>query len=379
MTEKVLFVDDEPNVLEAIQRTLRKRVVLQTATGGAEGLQLLRDEGPFAVVISDMRMPEMNGAQFLSKVREQSPEAVRMILSGQADLEATIAAVNDGNIYRFLSKPCTPDRLFAAIEAGLEQYRLVRLEKTLLEQTLGGAVKMLVEILGMVSPAAYSRASRVQRYVNFMISALQLPERWQWPLAALVSQIGCVALPKELLSKVAAGQPLSGEEAQLYASHPEIAARLLAAIPRLEEVSAMVAAQCNRGAVPGQPANLHDWNVSSLGQLLVYTACEFDRLMDNGLSSKAAIEELRTPARALPVALLDVLSVMPRASQQPIMRQIELKDLAPGMVLDEDLVSSKGIRLVPAGNEVTRSLIIKLTSVSGGVGVKEPFRVRVQT
>jgi DNA-binding NtrC family response regulator len=96
MTERVLFVDDEPNVLEAIQRTLRKHVDLQTASSGAAGLRVLNETGPFALVISDMRMPSMNGAQFLAKVREKSPDTVRMILSGQADLQATIDAVTLG-------------------------------------------------------------------------------------------------------------------------------------------------------------------------------------------------------------------------------------------------------------------------------------------
>src|ERR1700733_13680361 len=153
MSERVLFVDDEPQVLEGIQRALRKQVDLQTAAGGAEGLRLLSEAGPFALVISDMRMPIMNGAQFLAKVRVQSPETVRMILSGQADLQATIAAVNEGHIYRFLSKPCPADQLLAAIADGLKQYRLLTAEKVLLEQTLSGCVTMLIDIFRMLSQA----------------------------------------------------------------------------------------------------------------------------------------------------------------------------------------------------------------------------------
>jgi DNA-binding NtrC family response regulator len=180
MSDRVLFVDDEPNVLEGIQRSLRKQVDLQTAGSGAEGLRVLTEAGPFALVVSDMRMPTMNGAQFLAKVREQSPDTVRMILSGQADLQATIAAVNEGHIYRFLSKPCPAEQLLVAIADGLKQHRLITAEKVLLEQTLSGCVTMLIEILGMVSPAASSRASRLQRYTVGLAKALELPDRWQW-------------------------------------------------------------------------------------------------------------------------------------------------------------------------------------------------------
>jgi response regulator RpfG family c-di-GMP phosphodiesterase len=196
MSERVLFVDDEPQVLEGIQRSLRKQVDLCTAPGGAQGLVLLREAGPFALVVADMRMPVMNGAQFLAKVREQSPDTVRMILSGQADLPATIAAVNEGHIYRFLSKPCPAEQLLGAVADGLKQHRMITAERVLLEQTLSGAVKMLIEILGMVSPAASSRAARLQRYVLELAEALAAPVQWQWGLAAQLSQIGCVTLPK---------------------------------------------------------------------------------------------------------------------------------------------------------------------------------------
>jgi response regulator RpfG family c-di-GMP phosphodiesterase len=377
MNNRVLFVDDEPNVLEAIQRSLRKQVDLQTASSGAEGLRLLGEAGPFALVISDMRMPTMNGAQFLSKVREQTPDTVRMILSGQADLQATIAAVNEGQIYRFLSKPCPSDQLLAAVEDGLRQHRLLTAEKVLLEQTLSGAVKMLIEILGMVSPAASNRAARLQQYTLGLSAALGLPDRWQCGLAAFVSQIGCVALPQAILVKVEANQPLSGEEKRLYDSHPEVAGKLLATIPRLEEVAAIVTGQFETPQLAGKPEDLRQWDTRSIGQLLLKTSLEFDRLVAGGASSEAAIEALRAPKFGLPPAMLKALLALPVTTHKRVMRQIRVKDLMPGMILDQDLVSPKGIRLVPSGQEVTPSLIVRLTSIAGGVGVSEPFRALV--
>jgi len=377
MSDRVLFVDDEPNVLEAVQRTLRKHVDIQTATSGADGLRQLREAGPFALVVSDMRMPSMNGAQFLAKVREQVPDTVRMILSGQADLQATIAAVNESHIYRFLSKPCPPEQLIAAVEDGLRQHRLVTAEKVLLEQTLSGAVKMLIEILGMVSPAASSRASRLQRYAIELSAALALPERWQWGLAAYVSQIGCVALPKDILSKVEADQVLADEEKRLYEAHPEVAGKLLAAIPRLEDVAAIVTAQFGSLSFAGKPADIGQWDVRSTGQLLLRTVIEFDHLITRGASRGAAADTLRGSKLGLPAAIIKALLSIHVASRELGVRQIRLRDLAPGMILDEDLVSPKGIRLVPSGQEITRTLIVRLSSIADGVGVAEPFRVLV--
>jgi CheY-like chemotaxis protein len=377
MNQRVLFVDDEAQVLEGIQRALRKRVELKTATSGVEGLRLISEEGPFALVISDMRMPGMSGAQFLAKVREQTPDIVRMILSGQSDLQATIAAVNEGHIYRFLSKPCAPDQLVSAIEDGLKQHRLITAERELLEHTLNGCVKMLIEILGMVSPAASSRASRIQRYTMALAASLQMPNRWEWSLSALVSQIGCVALPSELLSKVEAGQTLSEEERKLHESHPEVASKLLISIPRLEDVAHIVTAQFGPLSFADLAAELNAWDVRSIGRLLLRTATDFDRLTTGGARRDTAIETLRSSKMALPGRVIEALHQLVPDSQERIIKEIRLKDLCAGMILDEDLVSPKGIRLVPAGNQVTRSLIVRLHSIANGVGVAEPFRVAV--
>jgi DNA-binding NtrC family response regulator len=121
----VLFVDDEPNLLDAIRRQLRKRVQVVTATGGEQGLDMIRRHGPFAVVVSDMRMPEMSGVQFLVQVRDLSPDSVRIVLSGQADLQDTIDAVTEGRIFRFLVKPCSPEALWDAVEAGLKLHHMM--------------------------------------------------------------------------------------------------------------------------------------------------------------------------------------------------------------------------------------------------------------
>ena len=379
MSERVLFVDDEPQVLEGIQRSLRKQVDMQTATSGAEGLRLLNEAGPFALVISDMRMPCMNGAQFLTKVREHNPETVRMILSGQSDLQATIAAVNEGHIYRFLNKPCPPEQLLSAIEDGINQHRLITAEKVLLEQTLSGCVTMLIELLGMVSPSASSRASRLQRYTVGLTASLKLPGHWQWPLAAYVSQIGCVALPKDILSKVEAGQHLTEEEKRLHESHPDVAHKLLASIPRMEEVADIVTAQFNPQSFASGPQDLREWDVRSMGRLLLRTAIEFDRLAFGGMRREAAAAALKDSSLGFPSAVIEALRGLVPSGQHLAIRQIRLKDLSPGMTLDEDLVTSKGIRLVPEGHEVTRSLIVRLNSIATGVGVAEPFRVRVST
>jgi CheY-like chemotaxis protein len=120
---RVLFVDDEPHVLAAIQDSLRRRFQVVTAGSGVEGLDVLRSSPAFAVIVSDFRMPEMNGAEFLASARRLAPHIPRVMLTGQATVENAIAAVNEGNIYKLLTKPCSPPDLIDSLDAAVEYGR----------------------------------------------------------------------------------------------------------------------------------------------------------------------------------------------------------------------------------------------------------------
>jgi DNA-binding NarL/FixJ family response regulator len=131
---KVLLVDDELPVLEGYRRILHREFPVRIAVGADEALAAMQADGPFAVVISDMRMPGMNGAQFLAEVRQKWPATVRMLLTGYTDLEAAIAAVNESRIFRYLTKPCEKDVLVEAIRLGVEAYRSAVAEKELVKK-----------------------------------------------------------------------------------------------------------------------------------------------------------------------------------------------------------------------------------------------------
>ena len=117
MTDKVLFVDDEPNVLAGFERLFRKDYTLATAQSGAEALAKIAQSGPYALVMSDMRMPKMTGSELLADLRSIAPDTVRMVLTGETDIASAMQAVNDGAIFRFLLKPCSEPVLRAALDA----------------------------------------------------------------------------------------------------------------------------------------------------------------------------------------------------------------------------------------------------------------------
>jgi DNA-binding NtrC family response regulator len=123
--DRVLFVDDDANLLAGVARILRKKIAAVTALGPEAGLRAISDDGPFAVVVADMHMPGMDGLLMLAKVKELAPATVRILFTGDADLEAANAAATRGDISGFLSKPCPPDRLLPALLSAIDQHHAV--------------------------------------------------------------------------------------------------------------------------------------------------------------------------------------------------------------------------------------------------------------
>src|SRR5207237_4048082 len=214
----------------------------------------------------------------LARVRQLAPDTVRIMLTGNSDQQTAITAVNAGHIYRFLTKPCQPQTLARALTAGLQEYRLIRAERDLLEQTLPGSIQCLTEVLALVNPTAFGRANRVQRLVSQFAAVLQLTDTWQLEVAALLSQLGCVALPEETLEKVYEGRELTPTELHLLQSHAQVARDLIACIPRLEAVAEMIAYQEKRYNGGGPP---HDGTRGAeipLGGRVLKIALDYDKL-----------------------------------------------------------------------------------------------------
>ena len=187
MSDAVLFVDDEVNVVEGFKRQLRKEFTLDTAVGPEEGLKALAERGPFAVVVSDRQMPGMDGVEFLRQVRERSPESVRILFTGNANIEAAVQAINQGQIFRFLTKPCPPDVLTSTLSDALRQHKLITAERELLEHTLSGSIRVLCDMLSFANPEAFGRSSRITRSVQAIATRLQLPNPWLTTTAAMLS------------------------------------------------------------------------------------------------------------------------------------------------------------------------------------------------
>lgn len=372
MSDRILCVDDEPSILAGYQRNLRRQFTLDIAVGPQEGLTALMKE-TYAVVVSDMRMPGMDGIQFLSVVRDKWPETVRVMLTGENDLGATIKAVNTANLFRFLTKPCTPEDLAKTLDAALQQHRLITAEKELLEKTLAGAVRMLTDVLSLASPRAFGKAMRAKRYVRHICEKRGVKSRWQVELAAMLSQLGCITLPPEILERLVAGQPLSREDAELSKNHHAIAASLIGHVPRLDQIARMIALQplCAANTAPDEPA--------AEGARIIYCALELDALIHQGQQAAQAIAALRTRLGDKYAPFLEAIAGFDHGNSVEKVRVITTRELALGMVIDEDVRTTPGLLLVSKGQEVTEAVISRLQSYAVRIGITEPFRVVLPT
>ncbi|HEY0457209.1 MAG TPA: response regulator, partial [Verrucomicrobiae bacterium] len=223
---KILCVDDDPNVLAAYQRNFRKRFSIETASGGVQALSLMAANGPYAVVVADMQMPGMNGVEFLRKARQAAPDTVRFMLTGNADQKTAVEAINNGQVFQFLNKPCAPDALAEALQTGLKQYQMIRAERDLLENTLNGSIKLLMEVLASAENSVFGRSQMLRNYMRQFAQSLNISQTWDLELAAMLSRIGCVTLPGEVLKKIQQHFTLTGPEKDLVTRIPEIGAKL---------------------------------------------------------------------------------------------------------------------------------------------------------
>lgn len=366
MQPRILCVDDEPNLLSALYRTLCEDYDVTTAHGGAEALAILAREAPFEVVVSDMRMPQMDGAAFLARVKEGWPDAVRVLLTGQTDMTQAISAINEGAIFRYLAKPCPQEELRRTLESAVAKYRCDQNERHLLESTLTALVKTLTEILALATPWAFHRSSIAVACVRHALPRLRWRNPWIYEVAASLSQIGCIGIPRDVLIRDAARRPLTAPESKLIAEHPDAASKLLAAIPRLEKVAQIVRYQ---GAPPPRGT---DPEVQR-GAELLRAVLTLERNASLGQGGRVR-QQLEAIYPALSDEVVGALADFRGAVSE--MRIAFVAELRPGWVLEQDVYTTTGMLLLSKGHELTDTAILALRRQLACNALAEPIHVR---
>jgi CheY-like chemotaxis protein len=366
---RVLLVDDEPNVIEGLTRRLRRDYQIFSAQDGAQALRLLEQEGEMDVIVSDMRMPNMNGAQLLSEVRRWYPDMIRILLTGQADLESAIQAVNEGQIFRFLSKPCPADVVKGVLQAAMRQHELVTSERVLLDKTLRGAIHALTEVLALAMPEAFGKATRIRAHAAAVAKAVGLEDAWRIEAAAALSQVGAVTLSPAVASKLYHGERLTADERAAADRLPAFATELLSTIPRLEPVCDLI-----------KMGFASDAQVPKSIEAQVLRLCaEFDALSTTLKSPAEAAARLQQDARGYePEVLTAFFEIVNTEATAGRLAELGLNELRDGMVLAEDVYSSGGTLLLARGQRIRGNVIARLQAMRNALGSKQSVQVRVK-
>lgn len=406
----LLCVDDEQNILSALKRLFRPAGYrLLTAESGAEALAIMERE-PVDLVISDMRMPEMDGATFLTHVVQRWPTTKRILLTGYADLSSTIAAVNNGHIYRYVSKPWEDSDLRLAVQHGLEQQFLERERIRLLELTQNqnaelqdlnanlerkvadrtaelreandglermhndlkasyvSTVKVFAHLLEMREQTVAGHSRRVADQARRLAQHMNLdPDAVQAVLfAALLHDIGKIALPDQLISKPFNSLP--APEREKVMQHPAVGQGLLMGLDYLHQAAQLIRSHHERWDGQGYPDQLKGAAIP-LGARILAVVNDYDALQRGTLAtvrfSPAQAREYLTEnkSRRYDPAVVDAYLTMLGHEEGSLAvqeRAMSSSTLEPGMVLSRDLVTRDGVLLLSAGYVLDKKLIEKI-------------------
>jgi CheY-like chemotaxis protein len=360
MTSRILFVDDEQNLLNGIERRLAGQFDLATANSGPAALALMESGGPFAVVVTDMRMPKMDGVQFIKEARSRWPDTVYIMLTGNQDQATAIQALNEGHVFRFLTKPCQSADLTKAVEAGLRQYQLETGEKELLQKTFCGAVSVLTDVLALSHPNIFSRTERIEHICLALQEELGLGDHWEYKLAAKVGLLGFALLPESERANVDMGTQLGGVVSDQLRRAAATGQRLIERIPRLATVAKIIGRQPDvDGSVVIQIPRT-DEAKANMGATLLRVAMLWDDVARQGLHGSEAVEEMRRSLPKLSREMADALLAIPEDEIDEVSVDVELCDLKEGMVLCDDIVSDNGSMLIRKGRRLTWTIIERL-------------------
>ena len=362
---RVLCVDDEPKLLEGLSLFLASKCALVTAPNGEEALKTIAASAEkFDVVVSDMNMPGMTGAELLKECRRLSPDTVRVLLTGETDLDVAIKAVNEGHLFRFLTKPC-PSRTFVdTVMAAIDQYRLITAERVLLDQTLVGSVRALTEVLELANPEAFGAKSRQHERARAVAAHLKVPNAWHVEVSSMLSQVGYVVLPDELLRKLRTGATLDPTDREMLARVPAVVKRVISLIPRLESVRDVLEHQSSAFAMGGENIPIGARILKALTDLGV----EEQRAPDTAV----ALAFLRAKRGHYDPAVLDAIAAVCAPKARPS-REIALAELAAGMVLAANVLTGTQVLLAARGAVVTPQLLERLRNYDLKPGVVQPL------
>ncbi len=389
------------DVLMAYGRNLRSKFDITTADSGENAVRILRSDNSFAAIVTDFNMPAMNGVELLQHAREITPDTTRILITGYADLNTSINAVNQGNVYRFLTKPIPTADLIRNIEEAVEYNRLLNAEKELLDKTLKGTIRALADILAFTNPTIFKQKRDELKLARKTAEYLGIKNLWEIEIALMLAPIGAVAVPDTVMEKKLSGKILSESEAQIYNSIPTVGSSIISKIPRLEKVSQIVMYQFHD--FPSETDNKiqdQEFDIRTLANL-IRSVNEITALLRKNTPPIDALHLLQESKsfspdvlRALEKAVIDLKNEVFVASASDKLKksyaqgdsapapagvpfQCNISELQSGWILLEPIKDFTGKVILNKGYEITDIIKQKLINLTRVTMISEPIKVYI--
>jgi CheY-like chemotaxis protein len=370
MKPKIFYVDDDFALLGLYSNSLKEFFNMTPISDPADGLANISKNvaDPYQVIISDYDMPGMDGVEFLKKAKEIMPDSVRIMLTASSDIQVAINALAQGDIFRFLNKPCTPEILKKNIFSGIDQYNLITSEKTLLEKTLLGSIGIMMEMLSIFNPEVFSQTIRLRNLAKRIITRLKIENAWEIEMGVLLSQIGCITIPSDIIGKHYHGYIMSEQETNMYYSHSLSGYKFISKIPRLEKVAEGIKYQFMDYDSPTLKPNL----LSQFIRLLT----DYDLLLHKGKLPRTALEVLHSKEGAYNDLILQALEAeVFEVMDGFIIKSVMVDDLEVGMVLADDLRSERNVVLIRKDSEISDVTLDRVQNFKHFEPIQEPAKI----
>ncbi len=357
MSNQVLFIDDDVSLLSTMKRNLGLDFTIHTAEGGEVALELVQQQGDFSVVVVDMQMPKMNGIQTIAMLREKMPNAVFLMLTGNQDLTTAIQAVNDGRVFRFLTKPCQVFEISAAIQAAQQQHNLIIAEKELLSGTFAGAINLMTDVIEMQEDRHVDTGRMSEALVD-LADRMSIEIGWEEKVAARIFLVGIAMLGPEDSVKFGALDPATAEHKAMFARICKKSASMLARLPRLGWIVDLLK------HVPNAERYESGCDRIDSGALLLRIVFYWNFLTNKGLCVEAATSVIENIMPELSSKMIQSMQCLHDNHDAHMLTKVAIGKLRPGMIPYENIENPRGGFAVAKGRVLTVAMVENLSQMT---------------
>ncbi len=364
MPKIILFVGEDDAGFQELPKHLLDEYSIHSVPTCEEALAGLGKNDDCFLIIVEFSRDGQAYEDFFKKVGTEYPSIVRVLLTTRDNFKQSHATIHAAQEFQLLERPYPPEILLEIIEKGIDRFGIQLGKQQALRRTLLGSVRAMVDILDMVNPEAMGFAKRIRRNVLSTGKALGFNPIWQLELAVMLSHVGCIALPAEVVRKVDQGTPLSPEDKQMFGMHPSIAASLVDNIPKMAPVATIIKHQ-HECLSKDQP----------LGSRIIKVALDVDRLERKGKEAADSLGKmLAKPDTFDSTVVKSMLKLIGQSSKQAV-REIDIEDLKEGMVMARDLVNKEGVKLLLRGQAVSKASLNRLQLFHIALGVTDTVAI----